>query len=190
MEECIMRFRDRAAIVTGAANGIGRATALRLAGEGAKVALWDVDQAKVDGVAETIHAAGGAALPLVVDISKSDEVKAAVARTLRDFSRIDILVNNAGIGWHRHPRFQDAMEADWERILDVNVRGTMYCTHAVLDPMIERNSGRIVNVTSIAAKVGIPGLAVYSASKGAIVLFTKSSWPRRAREVLGREGRD
>jgi NAD(P)-dependent dehydrogenase (short-subunit alcohol dehydrogenase family) len=169
-----MKFRNRVAIVTGAANGIGKATALKLAEEGAQVALLDLKQEKVDEVAETIRSTGGTALPLALDVSNRDEVNVAAGRILADFGQIDILVNCAGMGWHRQPYFRDMTEEEWERIIDVNLKGTLYFTHAVLDHMIAREYGRIVNIASIAAKVGIPKLAVYAASKGAIISFTKS----------------
>jgi len=169
-----MRFEGRTAIVTGAANGIGKATALRLAREGAKVALIDIDRDKIAQVAETIRNDGGTALALVADITKNDEVKDAVAKILDNFSQIDILVNNAGAGWQKAALFQDMPDGSWEWVLDLNVKGTLYFTHAVLAHMVARKYGKIVNLTSIAASVGIPKLAVYAASKGAIVSFTKS----------------
>jgi len=169
-----MRFDGKTAIVTGAARGIGKATALRLAGEGAKVALVDIDQAGIEQVAETIRAGGGTALALVVDIAENADVKAAVAEVLAAFGRIDILINNAGAGWHEQVPFKDAPDGSWEWIIDLNLKGTLYFTHAVLGDMVTRQYGKIVNVSSIAASVGIPKLAVYAASKGAIISFTKS----------------
>lgn len=169
-----MRFEGKTAIITGAANGIGKATALRLAHEGAKVALIDIDKDKIVQVAETIRTGGGTALALVADITKNDEVKDAVAKILEKFGRIDILINNAGAGWRKAALFQDVPDGSWEWILDLNVKGTLYFTRAVLGNMTARRYGKIVNLTSIAASVGIPKLAVYAASKGAIVSFTKS----------------
>jgi len=169
-----MRFTDRVAIVTGAAHGIGKATALRLAREGAKVALVDIDQAGIEPVAAAIRADGGTALALAADIAKNDDVKAAAAEVLAAFGQVDILVNNAGAGWHRSGPFKDAPDGSWEWIIDLNVKGTLYFTHAVLQSMVARRCGKIINVASIAASVGIPNLAVYAASKGALVSFTKS----------------
>ncbi len=169
-----MRFQDKTAIVTGAANGIGKATALRFAREGAKLAIVDIDREKLEEVALAIRDVGGTALPLVGNIASNDEVKTLVGEALATFGQIDILVNNAGVGWHKQSRFKDISVGDWEWILDVNIKGALYCTHAVLEHMTLRQYGKIVNVTSIAASVGIPNLAVYAASKGALVSFTKS----------------
>ena len=169
-----MKFTGKTAIITGAANGIGKATALKLAREGAKVAIVDIDQIKVEEVAGTIRAAGGTALAFAVDITKNVDVKAVAEKVLATFGQIDILVNSAGAGWQKATLFQDAPDGSWEWILDLNVKGTLYFTHAVLDNMVKRKCGKIINVASIAANTGIPKLAVYSASKGAVVSFTKA----------------
>ncbi len=169
-----MILDTRIAIVTGAAKGIGKATALRLAERGSSVALLDLDQSNLAEVAETIRSAGGTALPLAVDITRSDDVKAAIDTVLVTFGRIDILVNCAGAGWHNQTCFREMTESSWKWIIDLNVNGTMFVTHCVLDTMIKQKYGRIINIASIAAKSGIPKLAVYSASKGAIVSFTKA----------------
>ena len=168
------RFQGKTAIVTGAAAGIGKATALRLAREGARLALVDIDREKAEQVAETIRAAGGTALPFTADVAQNDDVKAVAAEVLARFGQIDILVNNAGAGWQKATLFQDVSDGSWEWIFDLNVKGTLYFTRAVLANMVARQYGKIVNITSIAASVGIPGLAVYAASKGAVVSFTKS----------------
>lgn len=169
-----MKFENRVAIITGAASGIGKATALKLAMEGAKVALLDLKQEHVDEVAETIRANGGTALPLAAHIGKSTEVKEAISNILATFGQIDILVNCAGVGWYYQTTFSDMPEEDWEWIIDINIKGTLSVTHSVLNHMISREYGRIINISSIAAKVGIPKLAAYSASKGAIISFTKA----------------
>jgi NAD(P)-dependent dehydrogenase (short-subunit alcohol dehydrogenase family) len=169
-----MNFKNRTAIITGGAGGIGKATALRLAQHGASVALLDLDQDRLDQVAATIRDAGGSALPLVVDITRNSDIKAAIETVRRNFGRIDILVNNAGAGWRQAACFAEMPEDSWKWIIDLNVNATLFVTHCVLDAMITQNYGRIINLTSIAAKVGIPKFAAYSASKGAIVSFTKA----------------
>ena len=169
-----MNLVGKCAVVSGAASGIGRATALKLAAEGAKVALLDIKSDDIEAVARTIRDGGGTALPLVVDITDAAKVKGAVAGVLAAFGQIDILVNSAGAGWRQSTPFKDLPEGTWEWILDVNVKGTLYLVQAVLGNMVERRTGKIVNLASIAASVGIPGLAVYSASKGAMVSFTKA----------------
>lgn len=144
-----MRFTGKSAIVTGAANGIGKGAAIKLAAEGAQVA--------------------------VVDITHSDTIKEAVNQVLKEFGKIDILVNSAGGGWKQeHVPFKDTPVNSWQWILDLNINGTLLFTHAVIDHMVERKYGRIINLSSIAAEVGLLGLAVYAATKGAIIHFTKS----------------
>ena len=158
-----MKFSGKTAIITGAANGIGKATALRLADEGAKVAVAYINRA-----------AGATALAFAVDITKNNDVKAVAAKVLETFGQIDILVNNAGAGWQKQIPFKDTPDGSWEWIIDLNIKGTLYFTHAVLEHMVARKYGKIINISSVAASVGIPNLAVYSASKGALVSFTKA----------------
>ena len=169
-----MTFAGKTAIVTGAAKGLGRFTAIRLAGSGARVAMIDIDREGLREVGESIAAAGGEAAAFLTDITVPAAVAATVAEIRTRFGHIDILVNNAGSGWHRPALFKDTPHQDWEWILDLNLKGTLYVTHAVLDHMVERRCGKIVNVASVAATCGIPRLAVYAASKGALVAFTKS----------------
>jgi NAD(P)-dependent dehydrogenase (short-subunit alcohol dehydrogenase family) len=169
-----MDLKGRTAIVTGAANGIGRATALRLAQAGARVAVLDLDKEKAERTTADIQSLGGTALALAVDVTKPAEVQHAVSAILAEFGKIDILVNSAGAGWHRQEFFHDLPIGSWQWILDLNINGTLNVVNAVIEHMIANQYGRIINVGSIAAKVGIPKLAVYAASKGAIVSFTKS----------------
>lgn len=171
-----MRFKDRVAVVTGAAKGLGKATAIKFARAGAKVALIDIDRESLDDVSHSIESAGSKAIPFVVDITQNDYVMAAMAEVLSKFNRADILVNNAGAGWRGRGvgEFKDLRPEDWEYILDLNVKGTLYCTGALLKHMVERKYGKIINITSVAASAGLARFAVYAASKGAIVSFTKS----------------
>ncbi|MFZ2657305.1 MAG: SDR family oxidoreductase [Victivallales bacterium] len=169
-----MKFAGKTAIVTGAGNGIGKATAIKLAQEGAKVAVVDIDQVKAEQVSNSICADGGQALPFSVDITKNGDVKSIVSEITAKFGHLDILVNNAGAGWHKQIPFKDTADGSWEWIIDLNIKGTLYFTHAVLDHMVAGRYGKIINISSIAASAGIPNLAVYSASKGAVVSFTKA----------------
>lgn len=168
-----MNFEGKTAIVTGAGNCIGKAIAIRLAKEGAKVVVLDLDGEKAEETTKTIQNAGGTALTIVADVTKNSAMKAVVARVLADFGQIDILVNCAGGGWRNQPPFQDMPEESWQWIIDLNINGTLFLTHAVLNHMTERKYGKIINIASIAGKVGIPKLSIYSATKGAIIAFTK-----------------
>jgi 2-hydroxycyclohexanecarboxyl-CoA dehydrogenase len=161
-------------LVTGAARGIGAGIARAAAEAGARVALGDVAEASGR---ETAAALGERALPLVMDVAEARSVRAAVAETEARLGPIDVLVNNAGIDVIGP--FLDSDEASWDRLWAVNLRGTLLATRAVLDGMIARERGRIVNVGSDAGRVGSSGEAVYSATKGGVIAFTKTL----AREV-------
>jgi 3-oxoacyl-[acyl-carrier protein] reductase len=147
-----MRFKDKVAVVTGAARGIGRAIALAFIGEGAKVALVDIDGEPLERVQEEIVNCGGQALPITCDISKSSSVEEMVNRVLGTFGRMDILVNNAGI--IRRGTIETMTEEDWDRVIAINLKGTFNCCRAVVAPMKRLGGGNIVNVSSIAGKMG------------------------------------
>jgi NAD(P)-dependent dehydrogenase (short-subunit alcohol dehydrogenase family) len=169
-----MDLKGKTAIVTGAGNGIGKATALRLAKEGAKVAALDLNRQKAEQTAEAIKASGGTVLALAADVTKIEEVQKSVATVLAEFGKIDILINCAGAGWQHSSAFKDMPAGSWQWVLDLNINGTLFFAQSVLNHMIGRKYGRIINIASIAARTGIPNLAVYSASKGAVISFTKS----------------
>jgi len=164
-------FRDRVAVVTGGAQGIGRAIAERLLRGGASVWLWDRDAPLAAATAKELTAIG-AAYAAAVDVTDLAAVDAA-ARDLAGRGRIDILINNAGISgpntttWEYPP-------ADWARVLATNLTGTFNCCRAVAPVMIAQNYGRIVNIASIAGKEGNPGASAYSASKAGVIALTKS----------------
>jgi 2-hydroxycyclohexanecarboxyl-CoA dehydrogenase len=161
-------------LVTGAARGIGAGIARAAAAAGARVALGDVAEATVR---ETAAALGERALPLVMDVAQARSVRAAVAEAEARLGPIDVLVNNAGIDVIGP--FAGSDEATWDRLWAVNLKGTLLATRAVLDGMIARERGRIVNLGSDAGRVGSSGEAVYSATKGGVIAFTKTL----AREV-------
>src|SRR5947209_5996663 len=153
----------RVAVVTGGAQGIGRAIAERFLRSGAAVALWDRDQALADEAAREL-AASGRIQPYAVDVSSLDDVERTCERTLTGFERIDILVNNAGIAGPTHKTWDYPPEA-WAAVMAVNLDGPFHCCRTIVPHMIAQNYGRIVNIASIAGKEGNPNASAYSASK-------------------------
>jgi 2-hydroxycyclohexanecarboxyl-CoA dehydrogenase len=162
-----MRLEGRTALVTGGASGIGAATARRLAAEGARVAVGDLDAAGARSVAGEID--GFAA---EMDVAETASVRAAVEAATEALGPIDVLVNNAGTD--RFAYFLRTDETLWDFVLGVNLRGVLACTHAVLGSMHERGGGAIVNVASEAGRVGSQGSATYSAAKAGVIGFTKA----------------
>ena len=168
-----MDFLGKVALVTGAAVGIGRATALELAERGAAVILLDVDKNGLAAVEAEVRAYTEAVAAYECDISEEGRVSDVVAAALERFGAIDILVNNAAI-WRCDSEFIDTPISEWRRYFDVNVIGTVAVTKAILGQMIERGYGRIINVASVAGVYGNRRMAHYSATKGAIISFTKA----------------
>ncbi|MEM1976524.1 MAG: SDR family NAD(P)-dependent oxidoreductase [Nitrososphaerota archaeon] len=168
----MLNLSDRVAIVTGAGQGIGREVSLQLAQAGAKVVLIDVSD-KVFDVLREVRGFGGDGLAIKCDVSRWEDVRAAVNQVLDKFGRIDILVNNAGI--YPFKPFTEMGEQDWDKVLDVNLKGVFNFTRAVLPRMIEQRRGKIINISSIAGSVvGFPNLVHYSASKAGIIGFTRA----------------
>jgi 3-oxoacyl-[acyl-carrier protein] reductase len=157
-----MSLTGQVAVVTGASRGIGRAIALKLSGEGAAVVR----------TADAIVAAGGKALALKVDVSVSSEVEALFKEAVAAFGRLDILVNNAGIT--KDGLLMRMKEADWDAVIDVNLKGAFICTREASKVMSKARYGRIVNVSSVVGEMGNPGQANYCASKAGMIGFTKS----------------
>ena len=168
-----MRLEGRAALVTGAGSGIGRAAALRFAAEGARVALLDrADGSVLDTVADEIAGAGGRAVSLVADVSDADAVDAAVARAAAEIGPIDIAVNAAAI-WYPTP-VTETETGHYDRIIDINLKGTFHVIRAVLPGMIEAGGGHIVTFASVAGVMGLSQSAAYAASKGGVIMLTRS----------------
>jgi 2-dehydro-3-deoxy-L-rhamnonate dehydrogenase (NAD+) len=163
-------FTNRVAVITGGGSGIGRACALRLAGDGARVAILDRDETAATTVAAEV---GESAIATVADVSDSAQVDAAVADAERRLGPVDVLVCSAGVGGDSL-RTVDVSDAEWRRVFAINSDGVFYCNRAVLPGMMQRGYGRIVNVASIAGKEGNPMAAAYSASKAAVIGMTKS----------------
>jgi len=166
-------LQGRVAIVTGAGRGIGRAIALRLARDGADVVIAEVDMQAARSVVEEIEALGRKALAVEVDVSRKPQVQNMAQRTLDEWNHIDILVNNAGILGPTCP-VAEIEEADWDRTLDVHLKGTFLCSQAVVPHMVAQGWGRIVSMASVAGKEGNPNLAPYSVAKAGIICLTKS----------------
>lgn len=163
-------LNGRVAVVTGGAQGFGRAITERFVASGAKVAIWDFDQPLADKTAKEI---GPAVTALEVDVTSVNAVEAATAATLKAFGRIDILVNNAGIAGV-NKTVADLSYDEWRQVMKINLDGPFICCKAVVPTMTKQNYGRIVNIASIAGKEGNPNASHYSASKAGVIALTKS----------------
>ncbi|MEM2210295.1 MAG: 3-oxoacyl-ACP reductase FabG [Nitrososphaerales archaeon] len=168
-----MKLKGRVAIVTGAGRGIGRAIAITLAREGANIVVNDIDLQAAEETVKIIKAMGYEALAIKADVSNKNEVDSMIKKTLEAFGRIDILVNNAGI--FSSTLIENITEQQWNRIMDVNLKGVLLCSQAVIKTMKNQRFGKIVNITSLAGKVGgIFSGADYAASKAGVICLTKS----------------
>jgi 3-oxoacyl-[acyl-carrier protein] reductase len=168
-----LKLKNRVAIVTGGARGIGKAIALMLIREGAKVALIDVEKEGIEALKTEIEKKGGQAIAIFCDITKSSDAKGMVDQVYGKFGRVDILVNNAGI--IRRGTIETVTEEDWDRVIEVNLKGTFNCCKAVVGIMKQQAYGKIVNVSSIAGKMGdITSAPGYGPSKAGIDALTKT----------------
>ena len=167
-----MALAGKVAIVTGAAQGIGRAIAETLARHGADIVVADLDPGRSQDTIEAVSKLGRRALNVKVNVADWDDVKSMTDQVLKDWGKIDILVNNAGVT--RDGLLVRMKEEDWNLVLQVNLNGTFHCTKAVLQAMSKQRSGRIVNIASIVGAIGNAGQANYAASKAAVIGFTKT----------------
>jgi NAD(P)-dependent dehydrogenase (short-subunit alcohol dehydrogenase family) len=166
----MQRFENRIALITGGASGIGRATAERPAGEGARVAVLDIDAAQGEAVAEAMHRGGCECIFVHADVSEEEQVRAAVADTAARLGPVDILINNAAAFVFRSI---EATAADWTRVLSVNVMGAAFCVKHVLPEMQRAGKGAIVNLTSISGFIAEANSLTYSTSKAALLGLTR-----------------
>ena len=167
-----MTLRDRVALVTGASQGIGRATAEMLAEYGAKVALCARNAEKLSALEAELKQKGADALAIPMDVASEEQIKAGFAKALEKFGRIDILVNNAAI--NRDQLSMRMKRADWDAVLETNLTGAHLCIQQVLPGMLRQRHGRIINVTSVVAQMGNPGQANYIAAKAGLIGLTKA----------------
>ncbi len=176
-----MRLKDKVAIITGSGRGLGKEAAVLFAKEGAEVVVCDVNEESAKATAREIEEAGGVAITVKVDVTCSESVKSMVDETVKAFGRVDVLVNNAGIT-------ADALlvkmtDEQWDRVINVNLKGVFNCTRAVAPIMIEQGYGKIVNTSSVVGVYGNIGQTNYIASKAAIIGMTRG-WAKE----LGRKG--
>jgi NAD(P)-dependent dehydrogenase (short-subunit alcohol dehydrogenase family) len=167
-----MRLQDKVALVTGAGDGIGRGIALRFAAEGAKVGVLDINEIKCHETADLIREKGGQAMPLVVDVCQPDQVKWAVETLVNKFGPINVAVNNAAV--MPAGKVHETSLEDFERAVAVNLRGAFLVDREVVPIMLQQRSGSIIHMSSITGILGLPGIAVYSATKGALAALTRA----------------
>jgi len=165
-------LKDRVAVVTGASQGIGRATALMLAGYGAKVVLAARNADKLSALEAEIRHQGGDALAIPMDVAREEQIKAGFAKIIEHFGRVDILVNNAGLA--RDQLALRMKRADWDAVLETNLTGAHLCIQQVLPGMLRQRSGRIINITSVVAQSGNAGQVNYIAAKAGLIGLTKA----------------
>lgn len=176
------RFDDRVVIVTGGGGGIGSAVCQGFAAEGAAVAVLDRAADPARAVVDTITGQGGRAIAVECDITERTSVDAAVGQVIDELGPVDVLVNNAG--WDLFVPFLDTQPDDWARLIDINLVGALHLHHAVLPGMVARSTGRVVSVSSDAARVGSSGEAVYAACKAGLIALSKTLAREHARHGI------
>ncbi|MDQ7821392.1 MAG: 3-oxoacyl-[acyl-carrier-protein] reductase [Candidatus Eremiobacteraeota bacterium] len=175
-----MRLKDKVAIITGSASGIGKSAALVFAREGAKVVVCDVNEENIEKTVADIKALGAEAMGIVIDVSKAPQVEKMVQKVHEHFGRIDILVNNAGIT--RDALLIKLSEENWDKVIEVNLKGVFLCTQAVAKKMVTQGKGKIINTSSVVGVYGNIGQTNYAAAKAGIIGMTKT-WAKE----LGRK---
>jgi len=168
-----VKLEGKVAIITGAGRGIGRAIALRFSREGAIIVAAGSTQSTLDAIAQEISEAGGRAISVLADVAEESNVERMVAKTVEEFGQIDILVNNAGIAGPTSPVVRVDL-ADWDRTIAINLTGAFLCAKHALPSMIERRSGRVINITSVAGLGGYPLRSPYATSKWGMIGLTKT----------------
>jgi 3-oxoacyl-[acyl-carrier protein] reductase len=168
----MMDLKDKIAIVTGAAQGIGKVIALGLAKCGADIAVSDINEVSLNEAVKEIETLGRKAIAVKMDVSSLKDCEAMVKKTVETFGRIDLLVNNAGIT--RDTVLLRMKEEQWDQVIQVNLKGTFNCTKAVIRSMFKQKSGKIINISSVTGAMGNAGQANYASSKAAVMGFTKS----------------
>ncbi|MEL6788308.1 MAG: 3-oxoacyl-[acyl-carrier-protein] reductase [Cyanobacteria bacterium J06607_15] len=173
LPENLQHLKDKVAIVTGASRGIGKAAALALVTQGAKVVVnYARSSDAAEATVQEITAAGGEAIAVQADVSQADQVDKLIKTTIEQFGRIDVLVNNAGIT--KDTLLLRMKPEQWQAVIDLNLTGVFLCTKAVSKIMLKQRSGRIINIASVAGQMGNPGQANYSAAKAGVIGFTKT----------------
>ena len=167
-----MRLKDKTALITGAAQGIGRAIAMQMAREGAHIGIGDINLQGVQKTGETIKALGVRTMALSLNVSDSKSIAAAFEQLISEFGRVDILVNNAGVT--RDALLLRMKDTDWDIVVDINLKGSFLCSKEAIKYMTKQKYGRIVNISSVVAFMGNPGQANYSASKAGLIGLTKT----------------
>ena len=172
LSDKVFNLTNKVAIITGGARGLGRGMALGLAKYGANIVIADLWFSEASETTKEIESLGRKSLAIEVDVTKSDSINEMVKKTLEEFDKIDILVCSAGISV-RKPALE-ITEEDWDRVIDIDLKGTFLCDQAVGREMIKRGGGKIINISSVSGQLGHPNRAPYTASKGGVVLLTKA----------------